>query len=159
MADEPTPNVAVPTVRQSVSERIARKISSLPIVQWVLRKLGTSMWRRMHKAPEVQKLEALFAASLNSLEQGKAFVEYAMALQKEAEESKWSAWPPKSAQIEAMLFSAQIEAMLFQFVKGIVKDIDAPWPSKLRFAAFFYFLRIFGQVELMKPVTEKKPPE
>jgi len=87
-----------------VSERIARKIGSWPIVQWVIRKLGTAMWRRMHKAPEVQKrLEALSAATPNTLEQRKAFVEYAMALQKELEKSKWNAWPPKSAQIEAML--------------------------------------------------------
>jgi hypothetical protein len=48
---------------------------------------------------------------------------------------------------------------LFQFVKDFVKGIDAPWPSKLRLAAFFYFLKIFGKLELMEPVTEKKPPE
>jgi hypothetical protein len=44
---------------------------------------------------------------------------------------------------------------LFQFVKGI----DAPWPWKLCLAAFFYFLKIFGMLEVMKPVTEKKLPE
>ena len=87
-----------------VSERIARKIGSWPIVQWVIRKLGTAMWRRMHKAPEVQKrLEALSATTPYTLEQHNAFVEYGMALQKELEKSKWNAWPPKSAQIEAML--------------------------------------------------------
>jgi hypothetical protein len=58
----------------------------------------------MHKAPEVQKrLEAFSAATPNTLEQRKAFVEYAMAMQTELEKSNCNAWPPKSAQIEAML--------------------------------------------------------
>ena len=82
-----------------VSERIARKIVSWPIFHWVIRILRTLMWHRMQKAPEVQKrLEALSAATPNTLEQRKAFVEYAMALQKELEKSKWHAWPPKTPQ-------------------------------------------------------------
>lgn len=89
----------------NVTERIARKIGSWPLVLWVIRKLVIpAMWRRMHKAPEVQKrLEALSAATPNTLEQREAFVEYSMALVKELEKSKWYAWPPKSPQIEAML--------------------------------------------------------
>jgi hypothetical protein len=83
---------------------IARTISSLPGAQWVLRKLGTLMWRRWHKAPEVQKcVEALRAATPKTEEQRKAFADYAMALFEESAKSKWSAWPPKSAQIEVML--------------------------------------------------------
>jgi len=87
-----------------VSEHLARKIGSWPIVQWVIRKRGAAILRRMHNEPEVQKsLEALSAATPHTLEQREAFVEYSMAVQKELEKSKWSAWPPKTAQIEAML--------------------------------------------------------
>ena len=87
-----------------VSERIARKIGSWPIVQWVIRKRGTAILRRMHNEPEVQKcLEAFSAATPNTLEQRKAFVEYFMAGQKVLEKLECNAWPPKTAQIEAML--------------------------------------------------------
>jgi hypothetical protein len=88
----------------TVSERIVWKIGSWPIVQWLIRKRGTAILRILHQAPEVQKrVEAFSAATPDTLEQRKAFVEYFMAMQKELEQSKWSAWPPKSAQIEAML--------------------------------------------------------
>ena len=68
-------------------------ISSLPEFQWVLRKLGTRMWRRRRKAPEVQKcVEALKATTPKTLEWNKAFAEYIIALVKEGEKpSKW--WP------------------------------------------------------------------
>jgi len=85
-------------------ERIARKIGSLPITHWVMRKYITAMWRKIHKTPEVQKrIEALSTATPSTLEQEKAFVEYSMALVKEMEKSKWYAWPPNSGQIDMIL--------------------------------------------------------
>jgi hypothetical protein len=72
---------------------IARTISSLPGAQWVLRKLATPMWRRRHKAPEVQKcVEALKATTPHSEEQRKAFAEYIVALVKEGEKPS-RLWP------------------------------------------------------------------
>ena len=85
-------------------ERIARKIGSWPITHWVLRKFAMVMWRRLHKAPEVQeRMKALRATAPQTQEQYNAFFEYGMALQKEVEKSRFSAWPPGSAQIEPLL--------------------------------------------------------
>ena len=62
------------------------------------------MWRRLHKAPEVQeRIKAFRATAPNTVDQHQAFFAYGMALQKELEKSKFSAWPPGSAQIEALL--------------------------------------------------------
>jgi len=84
-------------------ERIARKIGSWPITQWVGKKLAKAMWRKLHKAPEVQKrIEAFRATAPNTLEQQQAFFAYGMALQKELEKSRFTAWPPGSAQIEKL---------------------------------------------------------
>ena len=62
------------------------------------------MWRRLHKAPEVQeRIDALRAAAPRTQEQYNAFLKYTMALQKELEKSRFSASPPGSAQIEPLL--------------------------------------------------------
>jgi len=85
-------------------ERILKRIGSWPVTHWVGRKLLAVKWRRMHKVPEVRgRLKALSVTAPHTVEQYNAFVEYAMALQKELEKSRFSAWPPGSAQIEAML--------------------------------------------------------
>jgi hypothetical protein len=87
-----------------IRERILRKIGSWPITHWVLRKFCMVMGRRLHKAPEVQeRLKALSATEPQTQEQYNAFFEYTMALQKEVEKSRFSAWPPGSAQIEPLL--------------------------------------------------------
>ena len=89
-------------------ERILRKIGSWPITHWVLRKFGMVMWRRLHKAPEVQeRINALRAAAPRTQEQYNAFLEYTMALQTELEKSRFSAWPPGSAQIEPLLYKLE----------------------------------------------------
>ena len=84
-------------------ERILRKIGSSPITHWLMRKVVAGHWRRMHKAPEVQKcIEAFRANAPNTVEHQQAFFAYGMASQKELEKSRFSAWPPGSAQIGAM---------------------------------------------------------
>ena len=89
-------------------ERIARKIGSWPITHWVLRKFAMVMWRRLHKAPEVQeRFKSLRATAPQTQEQYNAFFEYGMALQKEAEKSRFYAWPPGSAQIEPLLYKVE----------------------------------------------------
>lgn len=69
-----------------------------------LEKIRNGDVAQIHKAPEVQEcIKAFRATAPNTVEQHQAFFAYGMALQKELEKSKFSAWPPGSAQIEALL--------------------------------------------------------
>ena len=97
-------------------ERILRKIGSLPITHWVLRKLLAVKGRRMHKAPEVQqRIKGISAAAPHLQEQVDAFVHYTTALQNKLAKSplmEVDALPPGTIQI------VQIHAMLRKIETG-----------------------------------------
>ena len=98
---------------EKLSKRILIKICSTRPYQWAMRKFAMVMWRRLHKSPEVQeRIKALRATAPQTQEQYSAFFEYGMALEKEAEKSRFYAWPPGSAQIAPLLQKVETGAAI-----------------------------------------------